>query len=205
MNAMPNFSLFSFFATSFLPSFFADVPFFDAVFLVETCSGVDCSSLSSEFNSDRSPPPLFSPPCPAYSCLLSLSLPGCLLRFFDCPPLLLFPSAIISSNEEVDESSSSAGGRVNRSNISGGNTAPKDKILFPPLLAVRDLVGFGGGGVGAGTTADSLRVAEAAVGRFAFAASDADDEDDDEESSLPYPFNRSIFASRCFVVFNILL
>ena len=102
------------------------------------------------------------------------------MRFFDSP-----------SNEEVDESSSS-GGRVNRSNIAGGSTAPNDKIRFPPLLfTVCDLeeilvVIFWGSGCAAAA------VAVAGVFALALLSSWSDDDDDEEDSSLPYPFNRSM-------------
>ena len=63
------------------------------------------------------------------------------LRVF--PPL---PPPPPSWEEETDDSSllPSCGPRVNRSNISGGKTAPRDNIRFPGLFAfgiVSDLMG----------------------------------------------------------------
>ena len=45
---------------------------------------------------------------------------------------LVFDCDLSFSDDDVDESSS--GCRVNRSKISGGNTAPNDKIRFPPAF-----------------------------------------------------------------------
>mmetsp|Transcript_32702 Transcript_32702/g.69063 ORF Transcript_32702/g.69063 Transcript_32702/m.69063 type:complete len:209 (-) Transcript_32702:62-688(-) len=196
MNAIPNFPLESFFDTSPLAAstLFPVTLFLDFVFFsVKACKGVARNSFNKESTSDRSPPP--TPLRLEFSPSLSSLLPARLLRFFDC-------AAPFPSNDDADESSSS-GGRVSRSNISGGNTAPRDKIRFPPLFffvcnddldeVVVVVVIF------VGRTVAAFAVAGGIFG-FAFVSSffDDDEDEEDDESSLPYPFNRSMVEAIVF-------
>jgi hypothetical protein len=66
------------------------------------------------------------------------------------PPRL----SISPSNDEVEESSNLPSGLVKRSKISGGKTAPRDKIRFPRFVELTvglliSLAAAGGGGAAA--------------------------------------------------------
>ena len=114
--------------------------------------------------------------------MTSLSAEARLFPFFDC-------NLSFSEEEDVDESSS--GGRVNRSNISGGNTAPNDKIRFPPLFTLWALEGsdpargFGASVVEIVDAADAAADAGTGVGAVIAAATGNETESDEADESLP--------------------
>lgn len=168
---------------------FFDVPVLlvlEEVNLSETCIGVDLSSFSKEFNSLRSPAlPMALSRSLFFLPMTSLSAVVRLFRFVVC-------NLSFSEEEDVDESSS--GGRVNRSNISGGNTAPNDKIRFPPLFALWALEGsdpargFGASVVEIVDTAAAAAAdadAGTGVGAVIAAATGNETESDEADESLP--------------------
>jgi hypothetical protein len=162
---------------------FFDVPVLlvlEEVNLSETCIGVDLSSFSKEFNSLRSPAlPMALSRSLFFLPMTSLSAVVRLFRFVVC-------NLSFSEEEDVDESSS--GGRVNRSNISGGNTAPNDKIRFPPLFALWVLEGSDPARrFGATEIVDAAAAADAGtgVGAVIAAATGNETESDEADESLP--------------------
>lgn len=214
MNAMPNLPPP---LRTFDPLVLSDVVAAAPFFVDTACRGVDRSSSRREFSSVRlpspPPPPEDPAPPPPLGPAPSTGVRASLLRFLvfvvraaanpsPLSPLPLTPP----SNDEAEESSSSTppdpeGGRVRRSNISGGRTAPRDKIRLP--LVVLDppppLFLFVAGTTtssdflgDADADADAIEgVIDGADGAGAASSSD-DDDDDDDEPSLPYPFNKSM-------------
>ena len=122
------------------------------VALEEEDGRVDRSSSRSELNPPRPPPPASLPRDPAAAAAAAAATPpfdiGLRRRILPrrSPPPSSPDEGVDrddDDDDDDDESSPSRGGRVSRSNISGGSTAPRESIRFPPRPRPRPRPGKG--------------------------------------------------------------